>query len=137
VTAAENDMILAEAQYRTGQSAAALLTLNAFRAKIGYTPVNPTGVGILTAILQEKYVRLYLNPEVYFDYLRTCYPNFQIPYAKLTYVPGRLLYGFTERIANPNIPTVSDQKLANTAFPKNLKDPTGAVCYGQANRPGA
>ena len=137
VTAAENDMILAEAQYRTGQAAAALLTLNAFRAKIGYTAVSPTGVGILTAILQEKYVRLYLNPEVYIDYLRTCYPNFQIPYAKVTYVPGRLPYGFTERIANSNIPSVSDQKLASTAFPKNAKDPTGAVCYGQANRPGA
>jgi hypothetical protein len=137
VTAAENEMILAEAQYRTGQAAAALLTLNAYRAKIGYTAVSPTGIGILTAILQEKYVRLFLNPEVYFDYLRTCYPNFEIGYAKTTYVPGRLPYGFTERIANTNIPIVRDQKYANTAFPKNAKDPTGAVCYGQANRPGA
>jgi hypothetical protein len=139
VTAAENEMLLAEAQYRSGQAAQALATLNAFRGKVGYAPVAASGAGILIAILQEKYVRLYLNPEVYFDYLRTCYPNFQVPYAQTAgaaYVPARLPYGYSERIANRNIPDPGSQPLANANFPKNLKDPTGAVCYGQASRPG-
>jgi hypothetical protein len=137
VTAAENWMILAEAQYRTGQQAQALATLNAYRAKVGYSAVAASGVNILMDILQEKYVRLYLNPESYFDYLRTCYPNFPIAsYAKIPYVPARFPYGYSERIANSNIPDPSDQPLANANFPKNAVDPTGATCYGQANRPG-
>jgi hypothetical protein len=75
---------------------------------------------------------------VYFDYLRTCYPNFQIPYAPASapYVPARFPYGYSERIANRNIPDPGDQPLANANFPKNLTDPTGATCIGQVNRPG-
>ena len=83
-------------------------------------------------------MRLYLNPEVYFDYLRTCYPNFPIDYASGShkYVPGRMPYGYSERIANTNVKSVSQQPFANANFPKNAKDPTGAACAGQVDRPG-
>jgi starch-binding outer membrane protein, SusD/RagB family len=142
VTYAENELILAEAQYRLGDQAGALATLNAFRASVGAPAAAVPGVtnGLLVAILLEKYGRLFLNPEVYFDYLRTCVPNIPAPVgasADFPYVPARLPYGYTEEITNPD-PHIPNQpgNLANANFPKNLTDPTGATCIGQANRPG-
>jgi hypothetical protein len=140
ITYAENQMILAEAQYRTGSPAQALGTLNAFRASVGAQPApgSPSGARILVAILNEKYGRGFLNPEVYFDYLRTCLPNVPMPAnhsASFNWIPARLPYGYTETIANPNLP--KGQPLANANVPKNLTDPTGAPCAGQKDRPGS
>ncbi|HET7457596.1 MAG TPA: SusD/RagB family nutrient-binding outer membrane lipoprotein [Gemmatimonadaceae bacterium] len=136
ISYAENQMILAEALYRRGQPALALATLNAFRVYMGYAPVSASGVGILIAILQEKYVHLFLQLETYFDYLRTCYPNFPLPAgAKIDYVPARLRYGYSERIANSTNIEAANPGNANANFPKNATDPTGAVCLGQVGRP--
>ncbi|MDQ6828342.1 MAG: SusD/RagB family nutrient-binding outer membrane lipoprotein [Gemmatimonadota bacterium] len=138
VTYAENQMILAEAQFRLGDPAGALTTLNAYRASQGEAALAVTGTSILTAVLREKYIHIFYSPQPYFDYLRTCYPNLPLPAAsKLPYIPARLFYGYTERITNTNIPSVSAQSAhpANTNYPKNLVDPTGAACVGQRNRP--
>ncbi len=139
ITFAENQMILAEAQFRLGDAAGALTTLNAYRATQGEAALAVAGSGLLTAILREKYIHLFYGPQPYFDYLRTCYPNLALPLAsKLPFIPARLFYGYTERITNTNIPSVSTQSShpANANYPKNLVDPTGASCLGQRNRPG-
>jgi hypothetical protein len=137
VTAAENQMLLAEAQYRTGDASGAAATLNAFRATLGQAPATATGAQLLAQILLEKYTTLFLNPESWQDYLRTCVPNLALPSAaKATYVPARFYYANSERVANPNIPEPNAQPKANANFPKNARDPLGAACVGQANRPG-
>ena len=140
LTSTENQMLLAEAQFRSGQSGAALGTLNAYRQSVGEATVNPSGIGILTAILSEKYFHLFLNPEVFFDYQRNCFPNFDIPYADAThhYVPARLPYGYTERITNPNVgdfPSATNNDFLNPLFPTRQLDVTGASCFGQKGRP--
>jgi hypothetical protein len=76
LTFAENQLIRAEAQYKTGVEPAALATLNAYRVSIGLTPKGAlAGAALLTAIMEEKYVALFQNTEVWNDYRRTCYPN--------------------------------------------------------------
>jgi len=137
VTAAENEMLLAEAQFRAGQAPAALTTLNDYRSAVGEPTLGAlAGQPLLGAILTEKYVHLYLNPEVYFDLLRNCFPNISIPAgAQRDYVPARLPYGFSERIANSNIPSVSAQPLANANFPKRTTDVFGQSCASQKDRP--
>lgn len=139
VTSTENQMILAEAQFRSGNATQALATLNAYRTSVGAPaePGSPSGARILIAILEEKFARGFLNPEVYFDYLRTCVPNVPMPAnhsESFNYIPARLPYGYTETISNPNLPP--SQPLANANDPKNLTDPTGAPCAGQKDRPG-
>ena len=139
LTYAETKSILAETQYRTGQAAAALITLNAIRAAYGEAPVVLAGPALLQGILEQKYVTNYLNTEVWSDYRRTCFPNLTLPRdKKRDYIPARIYYGFTERIANSNIPTTQaqDQNPTVPAFPKNLTDPFGNPCIGQKDRPG-
>ena len=139
LTYAETKSILAETQYRTGQTAAALITLNALRAAYSEAPVVLAGLPLLLGILEEKYVSSFRSIEVWSDYRRTCYPNLTLPTGKRRdYIPARIYYGFTERIANPNIPSTQDQDLnpAVPSFPKHPTDLLGATCFGQANRPG-
>jgi len=138
VTFVENQMILAETQYRAGNAAAAKTTLNAYRASVG-APNEPdsltVGGKLLVAIVEEKFARELLNPEVYFDYLRTCVPNVPMPAdhsSSFDWVPARLPYGYTETITNPNLPQT--QPNANANFPALAKDPTGAACVGQMDR---
>jgi hypothetical protein len=144
VTYAENELIMAEAQYRLGDQAGALSTLNAFRASVGAPTATVPGTpnGLLVQILLEKFARLFINPEVYFDYLRTCVPNVPFPAAPspdFPYMPARLPYGYTETVANAAEPHIQNEpagNLANANFPKNATDPTGATCIQQVNRPG-
>jgi hypothetical protein len=62
--------------------------------------------------MEEKYVTLFLNMEVWNDYKRTCLPSLaSAPLAGTnvpgsTPIPGRLPYGLTEINANPNTPDV-------------------------------
>src|SRR5581483_8149920 len=65
VTYAENQMLLAEAQYRTGNPSDALATLDAYRASVGApaVPGSPSGAQILVDIIEEKYARNLINPE--------------------------------------------------------------------------
>lgn len=142
VTYAENILLAAEADYRLGNVGLAGTELNSERAAYGEAgpAVTPGGTnGLLVGILEEKYVRLFLNPEVFFDYLRTCVPNIPLPAdKKQPYVQARMPYGYTEQITNTNFPFPGNapQPSANANFPKLSVDPSGATCVGQVGRTG-
>jgi hypothetical protein len=140
VTYAENLLLSAEAHYRLTQPGTALTELNLERTAYegsgaAVVPAGPNG--LLVGILQEKFVRLFLSPEVYFDYLRTCVPNIQLPAnhtGGFQFVPARLPYSYTEATTNTaNIPA---DPIANAVWPKHPTDPAGVACSGQVNRPG-
>lgn len=129
LTFAENQLIRAEAQYRTNAQPAALATLNGYRAGVGLAAKNGlTGAALLQAIMEEKYVALFQNTEVWNDYRRTCYPN--LTPAAGTFVPARLVYGTDERRANPNIPSPSAQPKRNQDDPATALALDGSRCLG-------
>ena len=131
LTFAENQMIRAEAQYRTGAQPAALATLNGYRASVGLPARSGLAdAALLTAILEEKYVALFQNTEVWNDYRRTCYPN--LTPASGTFIPARLVYGTDERRANPNIPSPSQQPRRNQIDPPTTRSTDGSLCLGTA-----
>jgi len=141
VTYSENILLDAEARYRlgdTGSGGVAAQDLNAERLAYGETgsAVIPSGTnGLLVGILEEKYLRNFLNPEVYFDYLRTCVPNLPLPSghtAAFNYIPSRFNYGYTETTTNPNVPA---DPVANGNWPKHATGPAGVACAGQKDRP--
>lgn len=105
ITYEENQLILAEARFRTAGQAAAQPNLNAVRALFGLGVVPAT----LQNIALEKYVSLFQNIEAWNDYKRTCIPTLD-PAGANREVPGRLLYGQAEANANPNVPSVSEQQ---------------------------
>lgn len=119
VTFAENQLILAEAAQKLGDDAAALAALNAVRAVPvagrARAPVAFVGTPLLEEILTEKYISLFPSIETYNDYKRNCFPR--ITPAGSTGVPGRFLYGFTERNTNPNIPGPGQQPARNKNDP--------------------
>lgn len=127
VTWYENQLILAEARFQTGDTATARTLLNAVRARV-YGAPNPTpaanGTPLFQAIMMEKYIALFQNEESWNDYRRTCIPKIK-PFPTVEFnnrVPGRLFYGSSERNVNTNIPTPSDQLAAN-GF-RNPNDPS-------------
>src|SRR5688572_2848934 len=129
LTFAENQLIRAEAQFRTGGQPAALATLNAYRASVGLPARSGlSGAALLTAILEEKYVALFQNTEVWNDYRRTCYPN--LAPASGNFIPARLVYGTDERRANPNIPSPSQQPRRNQVDPPTTTSTDGSRCLG-------
>ncbi|HEV7704762.1 MAG TPA: SusD/RagB family nutrient-binding outer membrane lipoprotein [Gemmatimonadaceae bacterium] len=140
VSYAENLLLDAEAQYRLGHAGTALTDLTTERTSYGEVgaPVVPGGTnGLLVGVLEEKFVRLFLSPEVYFDYLRTCVPNVALPTnhtGGFQYVPARLPYSFTE--ATTNTANTPADPNANAIWPKHPTDPAGQPCSGQKDRPG-
>lgn len=130
VTWAENQMIIAEAQFKGGNSSAALATLNAFRATLPLPALTVTGAALFTAIMEEKYVSLFQTTESWNDYKRTCYPNVTPTDGSKT-LPARLLYSGAERSANPNIPSPSQAPKRNANDPKTPTSTDGSVCKGQ------
>lgn len=117
VTYAENELILAEANYRLGNGAAALMHLNNVRTAEGLAPVSGlSGDALLREIMLEKYIALFQNIESFNDYKRTCIPAIT-PAANASTVIGRILYSDTERAANPNIPAPTAQPARNTNDP--------------------
>jgi hypothetical protein len=122
VSCAETYFIIAEAQYRLGATAAAQTALAAGvacqEALWGIDiPVNTTltGSALYNEIMTQKYIALFLNIETYNDYKRTCLPA--ITPITSDGVPGRLLYGRTERQTNPNIPAPDLQPARNDNDP--------------------
>ena len=110
ITWAENQLILAEANFVLNGSPAAQPYLDAVRSRFGLPSVPAT----LESIMEEKYIALFQNLEVWNDYKRTCLPALT-PYETEVFahqIPGRLFYGETERNANPNVPDTETQ-LAN------------------------
>lgn len=100
VTWAENELILAEALFQTGDSAGAVVHVNNVRTKVGLPALAGAS---FTDIMLEKYIAMFQNIDVWSDWKRTCIPAV-IPYTGNTEVPGRLPYGAAERTANPNVP---------------------------------
>ena len=98
VTWEENQLIMAEASFAAGGAAAAQPFLDAVRARVGKPPKTAT----LQNIMIEKYITLYQNVEVWSDYKRTCIPTLRPAVGSFTAVPGRLLYGATEKQTNPD-----------------------------------
>lgn len=126
VTYNENLLIQAEAQFQTGDEPGALASLNAERAAwatatpwhsaITLAPAAASGPALLQAIMTEKYITLFQNLEAWNDYKRTCIPALT-PANGAAVIPGRLLYGITERQTNPNVPEPSQQPARNANDP--------------------
>ena len=130
LTYAENQLILAEALFKTNQGAAALTALNTYRATVPLPALSVSGPALYTAIMEEKYVALFQNIEVWNDYKRTCYPNFA-PNTGSS-IPARLVYPSTERNVNDNVPAPSEQPRRNWNDPVTPTSTNGAACLGQA-----
>ena len=109
VTWQENQLIIAEAAFQTGDQGLALSSVNVVRADVGLPALSSV---TLNEIMEEKYIVLFQNTEVWNDYKRTCYPPIT-PAPGSSEVPGRLLYAVGERDANPNIPAPGDQPARN------------------------
>jgi starch-binding outer membrane protein, SusD/RagB family len=139
VTYAENQLIGAEAAFQVGGQAAAQPFLDAARANRAYGARASTAVvfpalasvpATLQNIMEEKYLALFLNIEVWNDYKRTCLPSLapapplNSPNPGTSPIPGRIPYGVTETNANPNTPNVPP-----TGFNRNDPTPCPALNY--------
>jgi len=130
VTAQENLLIEAEAAYRTGAAGEALTSLQKEEQIEGVPQSTATGTALLKAILDEKYIALFQNIEVWNDYKRTCYPNLA-PVSAGQKIPARFLYDTGERQTNTSIPEAQNQPTRNANDPANATDPFGNKCLGQ------
>jgi hypothetical protein len=115
ITWAENQLILAEAQFRLGNGAQALTHANNVRTDAGLNALSSFSASPLADIITEKYIVLFQNMEVWNDYKRTCLPAIK-PFGGRV-IPGRLFYGETERNVNPNIPPPAQQPARNANDP--------------------
>ncbi|GAC1415025.1 MAG: hypothetical protein NVSMB53_13310 [Gemmatimonadaceae bacterium] len=98
ITYDENQLILAEADFKTGNVPLAATELNNVRSRYGKSLI---AVPTLADIMTEKYIALFQNIEVWNDYKRTCLPTLT-PALGRSVIPGRLPYGSTEQQTNPN-----------------------------------
>ena len=121
VTWAENQLIMAEANFRLGNTAAALTNVNAVRTAVGMAAL---GSVTLQDIMLEKYIVQYQNIDAWNDYKRTCVPTLA-RYQGGAEIPGRLPYGSAERTANPNLPLPTAYPTGTTGASKlrNWNDP--------------
>jgi len=132
VTWAENQLIKAEALLQTGDLAGAAAALNAEREQAGLAPVSAAlpRNALYQQIMEEKYVALFQNMEVWSDYKRTCWPNLA-PANDAVAIPARMLYGANELSTNPNIPVPAQQPRRNWNDPANATSLDGSACLGQ------
>jgi hypothetical protein len=114
VTWEENQLILAETNFVLSGAAAAQPFLDAVRAAHGKASKPAT----LQAIMEEKYISLFQNLEVWNDWKRTCFPQLTPAFGKPA-VPGRLYYGQTEEQTNPNTPSSEQQDLFTVRNPND------------------
>ena len=131
----ENQSIIAEAAYRGNNLTLARSALDALRASYGAPAIGASlsGAALLTKILEEKYIALFQNYEVYNDYRRTCYPNLTpATNAFNGNIPARFTYPVAERSANPdNVPVPGLQPRRNANDPVNTTSTDGTACKGQ------
>lgn len=140
ITSAETQLIAAEAEWHincpacldTTVVAAAQPFLDKARHNrhYGATSAGPVTFGdapgmlpaTLQNIIEEKYVSLFLSPEVWNDWKRTCLPSLA-PAPGEPAIPGRLPYGLTEINANPNTRAVSSTGASITSVSLNPNQP--------------
>ena len=105
VTWAENQLIMAEAKYMTGDSAGAVANVDAVRTAVGMPVLGNVS---FTDVMTEKYIAMFENIDVWSDYKRTCIPAVT-PFGKppAPEVLGRMPYGSAERTSNPHVPLPS------------------------------
>jgi hypothetical protein len=107
ITGDENALMLAEAYLQVGGGDPAV-PLNAVRAKYSLPPTIAT----LQSIMEEKYIALFQNLEVWSDWKRTCLPVLT-PTGDQAPIPGtiprRAYYGGHELDNNRNVPSASLQ----------------------------
>jgi hypothetical protein len=121
VTWTENQLILAEARFRTGDAAGALTNVNNVRTLVGLPALASV---TLQDIAAEKYVSMFQNIEAWNDWKRLCFPTLTPGGPNNTSaaaIPGRLIYPFSEQNANANTPDLSDQPA------RNWNDPNGCT----------
>jgi hypothetical protein len=122
VTWRENQLIIAEAAYRTGDNATALSALNAVRSDVGLTPFVGTGAALIGEIMTQKWIEDFQKIEAWQDYNRTCLPALtKAPGSSA--IPGRYIYPGNERNSNPNIPAPSQQPVRNQNDPNACPPP--------------
>jgi hypothetical protein len=134
VTWEETQAIIAEAAYRTGNIALARTAMDALRTNAGMPAIGSTlsGTALLQQILEEKYIALFQNEEVFQDYKRTCYPNLTpATNSAAAGIPARFTYPVAERTANPNIPQPGAQPKRNANDPATATAVDGTACKGQ------
>ena len=109
----ENQLIIAEAAYRTSDETTARDSLNSERVAAGLlaVPGTVTGTALLDSIMTEKYVVTFQSIEAWSDYKRTCIPAL-VPAAG-TAVIGRLPYSINEVNTNPNVPSPEPARNSN------------------------
>jgi starch-binding outer membrane protein, SusD/RagB family len=102
-TWAENQLIIAEAAFQSGDEGTARTSLDAVRADAGLSSIGSiAGPALLLAIMTEKYIRTFQSPEAWSDYRRTCLPALA-PAPGSSFIPGRLTYPLSEMNANSSI----------------------------------
>ncbi len=129
VTCSENEFIIAEAQFHLGNAGAAQTAYDAalqcqedYWASLGHNISLTSRPVSLQEIVTAKYISLFLNPEVWNDYKRTCYPQVVPPagateLAGHTQVPPGFYYPQSERQTNPSLPANDDAVLRNANDP--------------------
>ncbi|MBU0473063.1 MAG: SusD/RagB family nutrient-binding outer membrane lipoprotein [Bacteroidetes bacterium] len=127
MTFTEANLIWAECAFKTGDESTALAKLNEARraeenrwglpADTLGTAVGLNGDALINTIMQEKYIALFMNVEIYNDWKRTNRP-FVTPYSG-GQIPRRLLYSSNERASNPFILAPSLQPLRNNNDPND------------------
>jgi starch-binding outer membrane protein, SusD/RagB family len=132
ITWAENQLIKAEARFMLNQPVLALGHLNDVRTAVGM----PAHLGPVTLeeIMVEKWIVQFQNTDAFSDWRRHCYPRLipggpsatQVPAAR---VPGRYVYGSTERQQNPNFAALApaQQPADNWNFREQGACPAGNV----------
>ena len=125
VTWAENELILAEAYYRTNNESAALTHLNNVKSYFNVPTVSLAGAALFQEIMIEKYIVLFQNIEAWNDYRRTCLPVLTPAPGKAA-LPRRLYHDVNEVNTNPNVPTVAEQ---------DATDPSGNPAGRNPNDP--
>ncbi|MEO5588902.1 MAG: SusD/RagB family nutrient-binding outer membrane lipoprotein, partial [Gemmatimonadaceae bacterium] len=113
ITWAETRLIVAETAFRAGNTTEALAAINAVRTGAGNAPLASV---TLAQIGVEKWIADFQTIEVWSDYRRLCFPKLT-PAAGRTAIPARLVYPFSERNANTNIPQPSAQPTRNQNDP--------------------
>ncbi len=124
VSCAETQFIIAEAQMHAGNTGAAQTAYDAGLAcQDAYWGVTLTSQPVtMQEIMTAKYIALFLNPEIWNDYKRTCYPQV-VPPSGATELAGHLqvppgfLYPLSERQTNTNIPANNETVLRNENDP--------------------
>jgi hypothetical protein len=137
VTCTETQFIIAEAQSALGSDAAAIAAAKAAldcqedQWGVDLSDVKAefdglAGQALFDKIMEQKFVGVFLNLEVWNDFKRTCTPardadptNRATPPYVNGEIPGRFIYGQTERQTNENIPPASAQSSRNDNDPSS------------------